>query len=333
MDTNPFTPSLRPGSPSCSARAAPFARGFRKGFTLIELLFVIGILGVLVGLLLPAVQKVRQAADRVACKNNLKQLALAAHLFQGTQRRLPYGQFGGAYGAGPDSRAWSFLARLLPYLEQENLYQHGKIPLVTLRQSGVADHPVPVFLCPADPSGGQGTRLDAGNLDSFAVGLTSYKGVSGANWGDDPFGVGPFFDTDWRNAGTNRSYNGLDNGDGMFYRSDFARRLRLEHVRDGTSNTFLFGEDLAGQNQWCSWPYANNAYGTCAIPPNVRRPSGGDYEPGDWPNTWSFRSRHPGGLQFAFVDGSVHFVHDGIALGVYRALATISGREAVTLPD
>lgn len=101
-------------------------------------------------------------------------------------------------------------------------------------------------------------------------------------------------------------------------------------ITDGTSNTFMIGEDLPALNTHCSWPYANNAVGTCAIPPN----SGlGDptWDPKDFTRTYSFRSRHPGGLQFAFADGSVHFIHQSIALSVYRALATIQGGEVI--PD
>src|SRR5262249_38805010 len=138
--------------------------------------------------------------------------------------------------------------------------------------------------------------------------------------------------TDWRNRGVNGSFDGLSQGDGIFYRSDFTRPLKFVQVTDGTSTTFMIGEDVPAKNQWCSWPYANNAYGTCAIPPNVKRADGLDYPSYDWQNVWSFRSRHSGGVQFACADGSVHFVHDAIALPVYRALATIQGGEAVEAP-
>jgi type II secretory pathway pseudopilin PulG len=296
------------------------------------LLVVIAIIGLLIGMLLPAVQKVRAAAARTTCKNNLKQLALATHLFLDTENRFPYGQFEGPFGAGPDSRAWSLWARLLPQLEQENLYRQGGIPTTMLSRSPATAQSVKAFLCPTDPDAGTGPRLDAGNLPGLPVGRSSYKGVSGANWGDDLSGVGSFHHTDWRNQGANGSYDGLNNGDGLLYRSDYRRRLSLLHIGDGTSTTFMFGEDVAAKNQWLSWPYANNAYGTCAIPPNVRKPGGGDYEPWDWPNTWSFRSLHPGGLHFACADGSVHFISSDIGLDVYRGLATANGGEVVSLP-
>jgi prepilin-type processing-associated H-X9-DG protein len=94
----------------------------------------------------------------------------------------------------------------------------------------------------------------------------------------------------------------------------------------------MLGEDVPAKNRWCSWPYANNAYGTCAIPPNVRGPAGVEYDPLNWQNTWSFRSRHPGGLNFAYADASVHFVNDSLTLSVYRAMATIRGGETTQAP-
>ncbi len=284
-------------------------------------------------LLLPAVMRVREASARATCENNLRQLALATHSFHDARGRLPFGQFDGQYGTGPHSYAWSWLAEILPFLEQNNLYQQGGIPFRTLLDSGILADRVPVFFCPSDTAGQQQVTTQAGNLDSIPVGLTNYKGVSGSNWGTDvQNGVSITLQTDWPHQGANGSYDGLANGDGMLYRSDSVRGLRLTDVTDGTSNTFLIGEDIPALNNWCSWPYSNNAYGTCAIPPNVRAPGGGQYDPADWQNTWSFRSRHPGGLNFALADASVHFVPDSIDLAVYRALATIQGGEAVSPP-
>lgn len=304
----------------------------RRAFTLLELLVVLAIIGVLIGLLLPAVMKVREAAARAACTNNLKQLALAVHDYHDSQGSVPCGQFRGPFGVGPDSRAWSWLARLLPYIEQQNLSQTGGIPIKTLQGSGVLADRVSIFFCPSDDAVSRGVTERAGNLEGIPVGLTNYKGVSGDNWGADYQDHLVVLQTDWRNRGTNGSYDGLADGDGMLYRSDWTRPLRLVAVMDGTSNTFMIGEDVPALNDWCSWPYANNAYGTCAIPPNVHSPGGGTYNPNDWQNTWSFRSRHAGGLNFAFADGSVHFIATSIDLGLYRALATVAGGEPVSPP-
>jgi prepilin-type processing-associated H-X9-DG protein len=294
---------------------------------------VIAIIAILIGLSLPAVQKVRTTAAKMSCTSNLRQLALATHSFHDVEGRVPYGQFKGPYGYGPDSTAWSWLAQLLPYVEQDPLYRQGGIPFKTLRASGVAGQEVRVFLCPSDNAIAAGPMLNAGTLIGFPVGNTNYKGVSGANWGDDDYGIGPNIDTDWRTPGANGSYNGLDAGDGMLYRSDSNRRLRLTDVTDGTSNTFMIGEDVPADNAWCSWPYSNNAYGTCAIPPNVElHYHGPEYQPGDWQNLWSFRSRHSGGLNFATADGAVRFVGDSLDLATYRALATIQGGEVAAVP-
>lgn len=308
--------------------------GGRHGFTLVELLVVIAIIAVLLGLVLVAVQRVRGAARRAQCANNLRQIALAVHHYHDQEQRLPYNTFSGPYGGGPDSRAWSWLARLVPYVEQNSLYQQGNIPGKTLRQSGVADQTITLYLCPSDPSSSSGPRLDAGNLKGFAVGRTSYKGVSGANWGDDLLGDGRRrFRTDWRNPGVNGSFDGHSNGDGVFYRLDYTRKMRLSFIRDGASNTFMIGEDIGNATHWSSWPYANNATGTCAIPPNVKKKNGQDYHPANWQNNESFRSAHGGGLHFAYADASVHFISDAISLPVYRAMATIAGGEAVEVPE
>jgi hypothetical protein len=94
----------------------------------------------------------------------------------------------------------------------------------------------------------------------------------------------------------------------------------------------MIGEDLPDQNIHCAWPFANTATGTCAIAPNARRADGTEYSLSDWPNVYSFRSRHANGLQFANADGSVRFISNDISLPTYRALATIQGGEVVSVP-
>ncbi|HEY7153232.1 MAG TPA: DUF1559 domain-containing protein [Gemmataceae bacterium] len=309
----------------------------RLGFTLLELLVVLAIIGTLVGLLLPAVMRVREAASRTSCANNLKQLALAAHQYDDDFGRLPPGEIGPYqqpipgqpyYGWGPSSYGWSWLSRILPYVEQGPLFQLGGIPSKTLAQSNIAASRISLFLCPSDTAYNAPPRTDTGNLTGFPVGNTNYKGVSGSNWGYD-LSQGAWFPTLWKHQGTNGSYDGLSQGDGAMFRTDILAPRRLLAITDGLSNTFLIGEDVPALNNWCSWPYATHAYGTCAIPPNAVRSNGKPFDPNDWYNNHSFRSRHPGGLQFAFADGSVHFVAAAINLDLYRALATIQGGEAV----
>jgi prepilin-type N-terminal cleavage/methylation domain-containing protein len=290
----------------------------RRGFTIVELLVVIGLLAILAAIVLPAIQYARESTRKTQCKNNLRQIALATKMYHDTQRRFPTGYFILYSGVGPDSRAWSWLARILPYAEEKVLYNEGRIGRATLRQSTVVDRQIALFLCPSDEYSNRGPRADAGNLASEAyggnpivVGQTNYQGVSGANWGRD--GSQPSKDnigTDWENKGKNGSYDGLE---------------AMRHVKDGASKTFLAGEALPEKNRYVSWPYANNAYATCAIPPNVVPVEGRDYTPNWWPNVAGFRSHHSGGLHFAYIDTSVRWVEDEIDLAVYRAQATIAG--------
>ena len=111
--------------------------------------------------------------------------------------------------------------------------------------------------------------------------------------------------------------------------------MRLAEAIDGTSNTFMIGEDVPEMIRWNEWAHPNGANGTCAIPPNVAitvgDPNLGAAGFGNWPTRYSFRSRHPSGLHFALADGSVRFVSNNIPLLVYRAMATRGGGETAAV--
>jgi len=295
-------------------------------FTLIELLVVIAIIAILIGLLIPAVQKVRKAAARLSCSNNLKQLGTAVHGYHSSTGTFPVNTLP---GYGPGNASWSWLARILPHLEQGNLYDScgvGANPPANLNSNPTAlATPVKTFLCPSETaSNGQVVPNRADGVNP--AGATCYKGVCGSNWnyGSNSNPIGPG--------------DGLDNSNGIFFRSDATNRgpltLALITNADGTANTFMIGEDIPSMNDWAVWAYANGSTGTCAIPLNsAMKPGQAGYNnPGDWNNTYSFRSRHTGGANFAMADAHVVFVSENINLTLYRNLATWNGGETVTPP-
>ncbi|MBA4064793.1 MAG: hypothetical protein C0501_13985 [Isosphaera sp.] len=298
----------------------------RPGFTLIELLVVIAIIAVLVGLLLPAVQKTREAAARAKCQNHLKQLAVAVHNYHDANGKLP--QTGARNVAGSGScctnTAWSWVARTLPYLEQDPLSRAAGVDSAVITNNPLAATVVPVLLCPSDNAREHGgTRANPTIYGTVRGGPSNYKGVSGSNWcwGDYP------------NTGKDGTCDvfyqgGTGKGDGIFFRTDVLFTLKLPGVTDGTSNTYLVGEDVAEWSAWLAWPYGNHATGTCAIPPNVFR-NRANGEDGQWQWSYSFRSRHPGGLNFALADGSVRFVRQSLPLDLYRAFSTKTGGEVL----
>jgi prepilin-type N-terminal cleavage/methylation domain-containing protein/prepilin-type processing-associated H-X9-DG protein len=330
----------------------------RRGFTLVELLVVIAIIGILIALLLPAVQAAREAARRSQCTNNLKQLALAAHNHldskgtfprNGSEKHVLDSHNRGADGLGTgccglNAPRWSWIARTLPFMELDSLYKQANIPFdrinISAQTLAVIAIPLPGTTCPSDPSNPR-IRTDGANTDGQRAAMTSYKGVAGSNWGTDHFGTTQQdvnFSTLYRHPanGTPAQQNGLERGDGIFWRADIrSGKMAMSNIRDGSSNTYMIGEDMGIYCRWNEWAAPNGACGTCAIPPNVGNkipdPDLG-YDTaakiGRWPTRYSFRSAHPGGLSFAMADGSVRFVSEQIPLQIYRALASRAGGEA-----
>lgn len=306
----------------------------RSAFTLVELLVVIAIIGVLVALLLPAVQAARESARRAQCVNNLKQLAIAVHNFHDSYQRFPQNGSKFSQGSGTccTEFSWSWIARTLPFFEQNALYLEAGIDDKSMKNNPALSRSVKSFFCPSDtahlPSNTPSkTRSDMQIWDHAPEGLCNYKGVTGSNW---CWG-------NWPNVGTNGNcdcfyQNGTGLGDGVFFRTDILFRQRMAEVIDGLSNTLLIGEDVPEYSAWCGWAYSNHALGTCAIPPNVNLDKKFGAAPTwNWENTYSFRSRHPNGLQFALADGAVRFVRDNIDLALYRAASTTQGGETAIL--
>jgi prepilin-type N-terminal cleavage/methylation domain-containing protein len=313
----------------------------RQAFTLIELLVVIAIIAILIALLVPAVQKVRAAAARTQCTNNLKQLGIAVHSYHDTYKQFPHNASALTFTWATDSNAvgttWSWIARVLPYIEQGALASQYNIPNGTMAAAlpGMANV-IPVLLCPADNTETANPATDWPNVAGVPMGLTNYKGVSGSNWGyNNNLGAQTFanaFTTAFPVADPdpNLSKDGLDHGNGIFYRSDGRRKLTMNGITDGTSNTFMIGEDMHSFDEHCGgWPYPNYTNATCAIPLNYLDP-GNTYT--HWQDRYSFHSKHEGGANFCLADGTVRFISNNIATATYQGLATIRGNESVS-PD
>lgn len=306
----------------------------RHGFTLVELLVVIAIIGVLIALLLPAVQQAREAARRMQCSNNLKQLGLALHNYHDTLKSFPTASnvMDGLWGTNHDSHKGSQYVKLLPYLEQGPLYDSCNFTGDTVNVSVTADGKkvssviIPSILCPSDDNPGRwkdgAAHTPSSNGEERA--LTNYSFSMGSqandpcNFHGNHWGTGPTVRADTVNPAQIS---------GVF--SHWAWSARMKDITDGLSNTIAMGEvrPQCEMHLRDGWMGINSVYtgtgvainyNTCEGAPGTG--SGCNQHTGQWGASQGFKSRHAGGAQFLLCDGSVHFLAETLDMITYQGL-------------
>ena len=294
----------------------------RFGFTLIELLVVIAIIAILIGLLLPAVQKVREAAARLRCQNNLKQIGLALHGYHDAEKKFPPGYTTTVTSTGNETGpGWGWAAYILPYMEQQNLFSSisFSLPIENAANANAIATRFPTYLCSTDTPPALipiGPRAASGQLTSTlcSAAPASYTG----------------------NFGT--SEPGVD-GEGVFYRNS---EVRIADITDGTSQTLLVGERSYRYSEtiWAGSVAGAKAYAPANSPLSklLEEPANyilshtdemlaGAAKPYEINN---FSSNHGNGANFLYADGHARYLTTGTDFKTLKALSTRAGGETIT---
>ena len=297
----------------------------RKGFTLVELLVVIAIIGILIALLLPAVQAAREAARRMSCTNNMKQIGIGLHMYHDSYKRLPPGWM--AWDPSTQQPhwfgepGWGWAPRILPYMEQTALYEkqiHLNLPITDPANDEARLMALQVYRCPSDVgestfelAGGGPYFGSGGSYTPVELATGNYMGVFGTEDFHDVCGPDP---------------QGCSGADGSLV---FQRCFRFADIRDGLSNTFAVGERSSKLEASATWlgvvtggkHAPARVCGVATYPPNSEEEEEHYFH--------NFSSNHPSGTNFLSADGSVHMIPESIDEDTYHFLCTRDGGEVI----
>jgi len=286
-----------------------------RGFTLVELLVVIAIIGVLVALLLPAVQAAREAARRSSCSNKMKQIGLAMHNYHDNYLRMPI-----SYGTCAGAKRWGWIPMILPFVEEENIYNDLNFSQASWQGNNLQylKQVHDGFVCPSNPLSDE-IRQEENFGAGFEISQTDYSACIGDYVNSSGVGQTPAFG----NVGCGNEVRGVI--------GRWGKSAKFRDITDGTANTFLVGEGVGAMCITQNW--GTQAFGTTSHPPNFMNRSLQDNlpTPGNprWDESIGFRSYHPGGCQFTLSDASVKFISETIDGPTYRALGSRAGGEVL----
>jgi prepilin-type N-terminal cleavage/methylation domain-containing protein/prepilin-type processing-associated H-X9-DG protein len=342
----------------------------RRGFTLVELLVVIAIIGVLVALLLPAVQQAREAARRMTCNNNLKQIGIAVHNHHDAKLVFPPGGMQTGHNGTPCYTTWTI--ELLPYIEQQslyNLYQQNRLNTDAVNYAVIGQQRMVPYECPSDPARFKLEPPASGPDTSRNWRHGSYRAVSGICGNPLSYGAWDTFEPQlWPNNELNKAWRGVMHATSSAYNGVAAQVVpdtsapsastaqmggpeRFQNITDGTSNTLMVGEltfiDVTRRGTFWAYTYAsynqssicdesrqlNHKYGspTPTPLPNGTGCAGSPGRDADQKCKRAFGSLHNSMINFVMADGSVRGISYNADLSLLRPMASIDGGETLSI--